>query len=327
MSDHHDSLFKALCQNTDEARGVLKAALPPALLQKLDLSVLEPADPNLLDHHLTWRYSDFLYRTSVAGRETFLWVLWEHQSTQDDLMPLRVLILMSRIWDRWLKREEKRRKERGDHSRIKRVPAILPVVLYQGPGRWSAATELLEVLDLSADILGVVQAHMPSFRFLLDDLSVVSDEALRERETGAFGKLVLLLLKHAREEQEALFRSLQGMRDLINALESDHDRITVFSYILEVAQTTAQHLTKTLAGDLSHEAREAVVTAAEKLRIEGALGGQRLLLLRLLRRKFRELPAEVEARVGGASELELHAWSDRVLDVSTLDEVFAESET
>jgi len=55
MADPHDALFKAVCARPEEARGVLAAALPPALLQQLDLSTLKPADPNLLDHHLTWR--------------------------------------------------------------------------------------------------------------------------------------------------------------------------------------------------------------------------------------------------------------------------------
>ena len=55
----------------------------------------------------------------------------------------------------------------------------------------------------------------------------------------------------------------------------------------------------------------------------GLKEGQATLVLRLLRRRFRELPREVEARVHGATIEELERWAERLLDAQALEEVFA----
>ncbi|MCI5130908.1 MAG: DUF4351 domain-containing protein, partial [Candidatus Electrothrix sp. EH2] len=49
-----------------------------------------------------------------------------------------------------------------------------------------------------------------------------------------------------------------------------------------------------------------------------------LLLLRLLRRRFGELPGWAEERLRQASSGMLETWSERVLTASTLEEVFSE---
>ena len=62
--------------------------------------------------------------------------------------------------------------------------------------------------------------------------------------------------------------------------------------------------------------------AREEGRQEGRAEGERAVLERLLRRRFGRLPPTVGAQLGGASEADLEAWADRVLDAATLDDVF-----
>ena len=70
------------------------------------------------------------------------------------------------------------------------------------------------------------------------------------------------------------------------------------------------------------------VTSVERLakeegHEEGLLRGQILVLKRLLKRRFRQLPSWVEERLGKASREELESWAERLLDAESLDEVFA----
>ncbi|WP_428264661.1 DUF4351 domain-containing protein [Haliangium sp.] len=58
---------------------------------------------------------------------------------------------------------------------------------------------------------------------------------------------------------------------------------------------------------------------------KGVAEGQRALVLRLLTRRFGAVPAKFETRVLRATHDELERWSDRILDATTLDEVFAGS--
>jgi len=48
------------------------------------------------------------------------------------------------------------------------------------------------------------------------------------------------------------------------------------------------------------------------------------VLTRQLTRRFGELPGWVEAHLSAATEAQLEAWSDAVLDARSLAEVFAE---
>lgn len=65
-------------------------------------------------------------------------------------------------------------------------------------------------------------------------------------------------------------------------------------------------------------------TAGELLVEQGRLEAQRKTLHRLLlkRLELTALPAEAETRVQAASEEQLEAWLDRVLDATTLEDVF-----
>ena len=55
---------------------------------------------------------------------------------------------------------------------------------------------------------------------------------------------------------------------------------------------------------------------------QGRAEGERAVLARQLFRRFGELPPEIGEQLGGASEADLEAWADNVLDAATLDDVF-----
>jgi len=56
---------------------------------------------------------------------------------------------------------------------------------------------------------------------------------------------------------------------------------------------------------------------------EGALQAERLVVTRLLGKKFGELPSSVLERIEAAPEKHLLAWTERVLEAATLEEVLS----
>jgi hypothetical protein len=73
-----------------------------------------------------------------------------------------------------------------------------------------------------------------------------------------------------------------------------------------------------LAAQIGPEAEEVYMTTADMLRAEGVAG----VLARQLTRRFGALPDGARERIDAAPLEQLEAWSDRVLDAETLDEVF-----
>jgi hypothetical protein len=63
------------------------------------------------------------------------------------------------------------------------------------------------------------------------------------------------------------------------------------------------------------------MTTADMLRAEGRAEHAARLLVRLLTRKFGQVPDAVRERIDTASLEQLEIWSDRVLDAPTLDEL------
>ena len=55
---------------------------------------------------------------------------------------------------------------------------------------------------------------------------------------------------------------------------------------------------------------------------QGRIEGERMVLERLLRRRFGPLAPEVADRLNRATAADLETWADNVLDAETLDEVF-----
>lgn len=315
----HDTYTKAVFSRRENANGLFKAVLPPALLASLDLSSTEYCAGSYAG--VTSRHSDLLYKVRLAGREALLYVLLEHKSTVDDpLLPATLLVYMGRIWDQWLRENEAKKPA----ERATLLPAVIPVVLYHGAEGWTAATELLDVIDLAPDALVALRPHLPSYRFVLDDLVTRTDQDLRARETAVLGRLALLLLRHLRElrtDPPSVLAFLRTVADLFNLLP-DEDRVLSFWYILGVAEPDPLAVQSALRDVVEPRVLEGVMTAAEKLRTEGRLDGGRRALLRLLRR-LGQVGPELEHRVMTADEPTLDLWLDRVPDASSVEDVFA----
>lgn len=301
----HDAYFKAVFSQPENAIGEFKALLPPALLAALDWSTARVVPGTFVDPDLTSRHSDLLYEVSLGGRAAFLYVLFEHQSRVDPLMAVRLLIYISRIWDDWLRR----------HEGASNVPPVIPLVLYHGKTAWSAATELLDVIDLPEGTAEQVRRHLPSLQFLIDDLTRRTDGDLRARETGVLGRLGLLLLRHVRDlryDPAGLDSLMRSVLDLLVQLP-ERDRVLSFRYILEVSERRAATVQAALKDVSEPKVLEDVMTAADELRLEGAQREARSMLLRALRLRFGQVSPEVERRVLAADHATLARWFDRAV--------------
>ncbi len=69
-------------------------------------------------------------------------------------------------------------------------------------------------------------------------------------------------------------------------------------------------------------AEQLIKEGGQEGRREGELAGERLLVNRLLTRKFGELSYEAQEKLDHANKEELECWGERILEATTLGEVF-----
>ncbi|MBI5532168.1 MAG: Rpn family recombination-promoting nuclease/putative transposase, partial [Deltaproteobacteria bacterium] len=192
----HDKLFFKMFSLPDNAGGALRAVLPRQIVQAADWSTLKLRGSRFVDSELKGSQSDLLFEVAVGESKVLLYLLFEHQSTDDALMPYRLLRYMIRIWEQWI-------AEQQEHPKL--LPAIVPVVMSHSEGGWRRAVSMHELFDPLA-----VQAageHLPGFRFVLDDLTMRSNGELMARAASDLATLATLFLKNVRDAPDlgALF--------------------------------------------------------------------------------------------------------------------------
>lgn len=326
----HDALAKTTFQRPELAAEEILHALGPRIARWLDPRSLTLVPGSFIAEDMRGRASDVLYTARMAEHEVFVYVLLEHQSSDDRWMPLRVLQYMVEIWGQYRRQEPKARC----------LPPILPVVLHHGDAPWRRATRFEALFELPAALAEDLLVHLPRFAFALDDLAAQSEEELRARPASAHLRLVLLALQHARSSPsiEALLRRLLDlMRELSRTPEGLGALREVFWYLFQVRAGEDRGGLVTVAAELRESAREDFMqTIAQWYEEQGAQRGRQeglkeglkegrqQSLLRQLRLRFGELPSWVSARVAEAEAAQLEPWQDRVLFARSLDEVFAE---
>ncbi len=331
-SNPHDALFKAVFAQPEHAGGELQAVLPDALVQALDWSTLERRPGSFVDPELAERHTDLLFSIRArAGADLLVYVLLEHQSRSDPLMPYRLLVYKVRIWESWRQADEGQR-----------LPAIVPVVLYHGKQPWSAPQSLEPLVGVPPGLEEALSAHIPTSRYIVDDLSAIPDEALRARAVmTALGKMAVVCFTRVRAQEdpvEVLGDWVDVIHEVLRAPTGFEALVQVMRYMMLVNERAEPDVLQSfLEREVGPEAKEAVVTPGQRLIEQGVqqglqqglqqgeLEGERKLLLRQLRQRFGDvLDPEMEQRVAKATAPEIEAWALRVLSATKLGDVLAD---
>ena len=114
--------------------------------------------------------SDILYKVKINGQEVIFYVLLEFQSKVDFQMPMRLLFYMTEVWRDILKNTDKNTRKRKSFK----LPAIIPIVLYNGKNKWTANMNFKEMLSGYE----LFEDNIVNFKYMLFDINRYDDEEL-----------------------------------------------------------------------------------------------------------------------------------------------------
>jgi len=324
----HDLLFKKTFSVIEHAAAEFRAVLPAELVARIDFSTLALCPGSYVDEALAGSQSDLLFSVQVSGKRALLYVLFEHQSSPEKLMPLRLLGYIVRILVRHV-------DEAKSSSDALPLPVVIPVVLYHGEAGWSAASRLEELFDRQLVEDAGLSELIPRLRFVLDDLSHVTDEDLERRALGLVPKLTLWAFRDVRNParlSRSLWRWAKTMVELYAAANGREAFWTIFRYIALVAdESVTATLSEAMSAAQPNVKDAPMTTIAERWQAEGEARGEARgraqgkaegkadTLRKLLTFRFGELTNAAQLRIASASEVELDRWIERVLSADTLD--------
>lgn len=212
MHQPHDKLVKRMMSSLDTARDIFNEFLPEEILREIDLSQLELQRDSFIDDEHKMNAVDLLYKTVFQDKETYIWILLEHQRQSDYWMPVRIFKYMAIIWDH-IRRT----------SKSETLPLIFSMIIYNGEREYHHSLNLMDLIEPESG--RQIFRNMFSTPFCLVDLTQIPDEELRRAsQKRVKGMAMLMALKHVYDENlEAFIRNtyIRILRRMDEAGDSD----------------------------------------------------------------------------------------------------------
>ncbi len=201
----------------------------------------------------------------------------------------------------------------------KRLPPVFPVVLYNGEQRWTAATELK---DLIVTLPGGLEHYLPALKYLILDEGAYDPQTLTPLKNLV---AAIFRLENSRSYED-IIEVISNLIEWLSTPEQTRLRRSFSIWINRVLQPPGQSAQpKSNLNDLV----EIKTMIAQRIpqwiqegEQRGEARGEAKTLLKQLDLKFGELPAWVEQRVHTADKKQLDIWVERILTEDTLEKIF-----
>jgi hypothetical protein len=325
VASHHDHLFQVAFGDPEHAVPLLRTALPASLADAIDWRTLTRKNPTQHGRRSRRTLCDLLFAVRTRHQQDLLlYVVLEHKSQSRRFDALQILDQVVAVL----------RTHRREHPRDRVLPAVLPVVLHADTRPWRSPRNVRGLFDL-ARIPKPLQRYLPSLTYVLDDLHDVPPERLRRRALSVFGLCALSALQYlpkaARDE-----RAFAAFLDAWHDLQEQAHRLgearggrelfdTLVDYVFATSGLPTPVVERLLTRRFTDPAmKNKFVSTAQQLRNEGKAEVQVSILLRQITRRFGDPDAIVVERVQQASRAELDRWLDRILDATSLADLFAD---
>lgn len=177
--------FENTFSRLDIARDVTEQLLPENISKKIDSKSIKLRKDSFVEPNLTRLHSDIIYECNFRKSKQKIWLtlLFDHKSEPDNFVYIQLSKYMNSIWD----------QQRSDKQFPK---VILPIIFYHGSKKWKVKKfEEMFHKEIDEDLL----EFLPSFKFVLIDISKYSDEKIRSLKKG-FLINTLLAFKHYKDE-------------------------------------------------------------------------------------------------------------------------------
>ncbi len=303
----HDKFFRASMSDRRVAKAFFETHLPEPIRRQVDLNTLQLRKETFVDPQLQKSLVDTLFSVAFGEKPGYLYLLSEHVRNPNRLLPFILLKYMIQIMDHHLKGE-------GGGTEL---PVVYPVVLYNGQSVFPYSMQVFDLFAQHQDLARQVLLGP----YQLIDLNQFSDEDLKQH---GWLTILELCLKYAwvRDIADIVQDLLPQFWEVERAQGDDYNEAAI-TYLFTVGNLgNPETLWKEIHSKLSQRLEEKIMTYAQQLRTEGRVEGEKTMLLRLLQRKFGELPGDCLQQIEQADAKTLLEWGDKLITARLLEEIF-----
>ncbi|RKU25158.1 hypothetical protein C6497_16555 [Candidatus Poribacteria bacterium] len=329
-----------LFKEKQNIRGLLEI-IAQDLVEYIDFEQLEEINRSFISDTLREQESDMVFsvpfRSPSHADNLYIYILLEHQSTIDHIMPFRVLFYMCQIWDAQRREFESENVPRHEW----RLRPILPIVFYTGTQQWQTPLSL-KTLMLLPDSLS---RFVPQFDTLFLDVKDTTENELTKTD-NPFG-LLLTVLQNEKKDKTLFIETLEKVLPILEGLDSvqhrnvliylshlilfrrlpdEHDELmelvqayTQDKEVENMALSTAEMLEKR---GLEKGKKQGWEEGREEGREEGSINTKQTSILELLQHQFGEIPEYIINQINAIQNLQLlDTIFKQALTATTLDDI------
>ncbi len=337
----HDGSYRRLFTHPQMIEALLRRYVAEPWVERLDFQSLEQMPAHYVSEEHEQRESDIVWRLRLEPDEErpgagtkrrkeaqgtewlYVYLLLEFQSGPDRFMAVRLLGYLTLFYE-WL-------IGHGELSKSRKLPPVLPVVLYNGRRRWKAP---VQIADLIEPAFGGLETYVPHFEYLILDEGHLPREALEPLDNPVTAVFQL----EQSQELEDLRRIVRQLTILIGGEDLEQMRRDFAAWLRRVLLPTRfrgeefpetrdlleidEMLAETVKTWPKQWLAQGRAEGRKEGRREGQIEGSRKLLVSLLETKFGSLSSAVRARIETATQTQVARWANRTLTASSVDELF-----
>jgi hypothetical protein len=305
----HDAYFKRLLDQPGTALALLRERLPAAIARRLVDEEPESLPTSFISDELEERRPDRLYRTRTReGQPVLVYTLVEHKSSPDQRTALQLLGYDVQILQWWDKREG-----RDGNGRLRKLPALFSIVVYNGEERWNVPLTLAGATEGGDD--DEIRPWLPELRYTLLDLSQTDSGFLSRHRVLRFGFKVLKYGACDGDVREILKMLI---REAL-AEELDDEIVVLVRFVMMEPNGLKKGVLREMLTEVTPNKAERLMSLVD--RSVADLFAE--AILRGMTRRFGPVAETYRQRIMDASQDELEGWICALGEGRTLDEMFS----
>ena len=317
----HDKSYKDLYSKKEIAADLFKTLVDKKWTEYISPDNLTLVNKSYVTSDYEETEADIVYKANIKNSEVYFYILLEFQSTVDYRMPLRLLFYMCEI----LREYSVNAKHKKYDKNIK-IPAIIPIVLYNGDQVWDVPREFRKMI-YNEELFG---NNILNFKYDVFDISndeiFTKDKLIESKNVTS----AIFLLDQKMDALEFLHR-IKVIALYFNAL-SDTEIKAIKNWIKNtVVEELADSAIKILEADKGDVelmvARNAFILDEMKEksklegRAEGSEEGKAEVLLKQLNRRFKLIPEAYAEKIANLPESKIEQIGLDIFELENINDL------
>lgn len=325
----HDKSYKVLFSNKETFLNLIRTFVSSTWGNVLTKENLQLVDKSYVLSDYNEMESDIVYKAKLGEEEVFFYMLLEFQSSVDYSMPIRLLLYMIEIWREVLKNTTEKEFKRKSFK----LPAIVSIVLYNGDRKWTVAKSLKEVISHS----DIFEENILNFKYQFLDVNKYDKEELYEHKdmTSAiflldqnintvefYNRLKNIIISFNKLSEKEKLQLKQWLINVNTEGNEYKDNIEkLFNSNKEEVVEMTSNISKGLERLKKEGIKEGIKEGKERGIKEGSSEKAIDIAIKLLTKKFKELPLEIVSKIKVLPGEKAEAIATDIFDIDSLEDL------